>query len=301
MVRAILFSLVLYLLGQGRISNGLLACLCSLPVIFSIVDKRDHHHSNLLSMENISNASELAGIHPAPKVVFSLGLILFLVAAKSTALSGLVLVLSIGFFLTHAGADLRSYLDMMAAPVIFIFMSAIGIIVSVTKDPAGEMSVKLFNLYFSISEKSQLRAINLSLVSLASVSCLIGLAITTPIGDIIYFLRKIKCPKVFIEITYLIYRYIFTLSSLLASMQNSANSRLGLTSYKRTLKSAEMIANRLFNKSMRMALDSYSAMESRLYDGEIRFLERDYAESAFAYRAGGCFVLLMILYFAVLK
>lgn len=301
MIRSILFSLVLFLLGQGRISNTLLICLCLVPIVLSVVFKKDHHHSSLQIIENLSNHSALGRIHPGPKLIFAVSLIIFLVALKSMAISAIVLLCSIGFFLKFGRPSLHSYLDLMTGPLIFILMSTIGIILSVAKNPTSPTALKIFNLYFSISPESQIQAIRLSLVSLASVSSLINLAITTPIGDVIYFMRKIKCPKVFIEITYLIYRYIFTLSKLLASMQNSANSRLGFVSYKRSLETAKMIANRLFNKSMRMALNSYSAMESRLYDGDINFLERTYARSIFSYLAGGFFAFLILIYLLVIK
>lgn len=72
---------------------------------------------------------------------------------------------------------------------------------------------------------------------------------------------------------YLLYRYIFILLRVWQDMHMAARSRLGYVDYKTSLHTFGAVGGNLLAASMKRADQCYTAMESRCFAGEIRFLE----------------------------
>jgi cobalt/nickel transport system permease protein len=126
---------------------------------------------------------------------------------------------------------------------------------------------------------SILVATRLFLKSLASVSCLYFLTLTTPVFEVLSVLRKLKVPKLFIELMGLIYRFIFVLLDTANMIYISQNSRLGYSTMRNSYNSLGKLISALFISSYKRSQDIYTAMESRCYDGDINLLENDYKYS----------------------
>jgi cobalt/nickel transport system permease protein len=101
------------------------------------------------------------------------------------------------------------------------------------------------------------------------------MALSTPISEIIYVLRKAYVPKIIVALMSLIYRYIFILMDVSAKMKNSAKSRQGYCDFKTSCYTFGSIASNMLIIPLRKANAYYDAMESRCYDGELLFLEED--------------------------
>lgn len=232
-------------------------------------------------MENISLKSPLRDINPIYKLSYFVLLIGIVIYNKSFTISIITFLFSLFIFFFINKGSLDIYVGMIKAPIIFILLSGIGVMISFAKSPSDYLFLGMGDLFINITRKSQIDAQIISMTALSSVSLLITLGATTSIGDLIYALKKIKTPKIIIEMMYIIYRYIFLLSRLLNSMQTSGGMRGGFDNFKNTFRTSKYIAMRLFNKSMRMSLISYTAMESRLYEGDISFLKREYEDKNF--------------------
>lgn len=273
MFLAILASLVLYLLGLGRLNPFVIFIVIAGIASISFILDTGHNHNNLLIMEIISNRSPKKGINPILKLVITLLTIVIIVGGNSKLVSSVALIASIYHFTIINRTSYRYYLDFIHGPLIFILLSIFGIIISITKNSLGYIDIPLFGFFISITRSSQEKGIELLLISLSSVSVLINFAATTPLGDVIYALKKMKLPWALIELMYFLYRYVFSLFYVLNSLQISAKTRQGFLSIKNSYKTSMLLATRLFNKSFYMARNSYNAMESRMYQGQLRFLE----------------------------
>ncbi len=273
MFTIILASLVLYLLGLGRLNPFITYIGIAGIIGFFLFFDNEQHHNNLLIMETISNNSPQKGINPILKLFITLFTIVIIVGANSPLISFVALIASIYHFTIINKTSYKHYLDFIHGPLIFIMLSILGIIISITKTELGYIDIPIFSYFISITRTSQEKGIKLFLVSLSSVSVLINFAATTPMGDVIYALKKLKTPWVLIELMYLLYRYVFSLFYVFNSLQISARARHGFSGVRNSYKTSMMLATRLFNKSFYMARNSYNAMESRMYQGQLRFLE----------------------------
>ncbi|MBG9979515.1 energy-coupling factor transporter transmembrane component T family protein [Facklamia lactis] len=229
----------------------------------------------MMTMEVLSYQSKLRRIHPTIKVIFALVMLVLVIGSKQLTVSGLVLVSVLLFMTLYHKLPYQKIRTLFTAPLTFILMSTIGLMIAISTSSQPN-ALRIGAFYLSINHPSQEQALNLAMVSISSVALLLHYAISTPIGDVIFSLKQLHVPKVVIEIMYFIYRYIITLSIQLDHLQRSSKSRLGFINQKRTLRSSLWIASQLFRQSLKLSLESFDAMESRMYQGELNFIERSF-------------------------
>jgi len=170
--------------------------------------------------------------------------------------------------------SLKYYLKLMIIPLGFLILSTIAIIVNISDEPLSSISIALLGKYISITTASFYYGCNLILVSLAAVSCLYFLSLSTPVIDLLYVLKTIHCPELIIELLLLIYRFIFVLLDISNSIYTSQKCRLGNRNFKTSLKSASSLCAVMFIRALKKSSMLYDSMESRCYDGRINVLKR---------------------------
>ncbi|MCE5214144.1 MAG: cobalt ECF transporter T component CbiQ [Methanobacterium sp.] len=109
---------------------------------------------------------------------------------------------------------------------------------------------------------------------LGGFTCLAFLALTTPMNEFFTVLEHIKIPKIVIELSMLMYRYIFVFLDEARNMYHSQETRLGYSSIKKSIKSMGMLGSNLFIRTWLKGEHAYIAMESRCYDGSIRTMKK---------------------------
>ncbi len=110
---------------------------------------------------------------------------------------------------------------------------------------------------------------------LSGTSCLLFLAFTTPMNKLSSVLKLLKVPDIIIELSMLIYRYIFVVLEETTRMELSQRTRLGYTTFKKSLNSLSLLVTNVFIRAMNRGEKLHVAMESRCYDGKIELLEED--------------------------
>lgn len=106
-----------------------------------------------------------------------------------------------------------------------------------------------------------------------AVSCLYFLVLTTTMTDIFIILRRVHMPKILIEMSLLIYRYIFVFMEVTARMYTAQKLRLGYSSWKKRIRSTALLAGNLFIRTLEQGERTFIAMNARGYDGTIRTLD----------------------------
>jgi cobalt/nickel transport system permease protein len=96
------------------------------------------------------------------------------------------------------------------------------------------------------------------------------IGLTTPMTEIFKVLEDFKFPKVMLEISMLMYRYIFVSLDEAVTMYHSQETRLGYSSLKKSYKSMGILIANIFIKTWITGEKSFVSMQSRGYDGSIR-------------------------------
>jgi len=82
-----------------------------------------------------------------------------------------------------------------------------------------------------------------------------------------------RLPESLIELTMLIYRYIFVFLEIALSIMYAQTIRLGYSNFKRSIKSIGMLTSTLFIRSLEQGDKLFLAMNSRCYNGKITVFE----------------------------
>ncbi len=217
-------------------------------------------------MDFIAHNNNLSLMNPYYKLIIAILIMLFSLIVNNLIIDIIVFIL-MGILITLvAKISFKSYLKFITIPFIF---SAITCLYLIFFTGTGEI---IFNTHFFgivVTDKSLNLGINTFCRVFACFSCLGFLALTTPIAEILHCLRSCKVPKIFIEISLLMYNTIFIFLDQLDRMRNAQETRLGYFGTKSAYHSLASLFTNLFVKSLDKSEKLQCALDSRCYDGEI--------------------------------
>jgi cobalt/nickel transport system permease protein len=167
---------------------------------------------------------------------------------------------------------LKLYLKLLLAPLGFALT---GVIVIAFFSGSGQeiLSFELIGYPFSIKADGLELALLVLSRSLSGICCLYFLSLTTPMIELFAVLRASRLPESFIELSMLIYRYIFVFLDMALSIKYAQTVRLGYTNFRRSLTSMGMLVSTLFIRSWEQGDKLLLAMDSRCYDGKMALFE----------------------------
>jgi cobalt/nickel transport system permease protein len=230
-----------------------------------------HDSHNLLNIDILAQKSKLNYLNPEYKIFIGICSLILCVSIKSFILM-VVIGASMMFVTIYFGKlKLSAYFRLLSLPIVFLMLSGIAILIQISRTEIGIINIPFGHWYFSITRDSIGETGTVIIRSYCAITCLFMISLTTPIADIIGVLRKIKVPDIMIELMYLIYRYLMILIEVNAKMTIAANSRLGYKTFKSSYRSMFGIATNLLVLSFKRASISFDAMESRGYNGSIKF------------------------------
>ena len=99
------------------------------------------------------------------------------------------------------------------------------------------------------------------------------IALTTPMIEIFAVLKTLRIPQFVIELSMMIYRYIFVFLDQAAMIHSAQVMRLGDAGTKNSISSFAMLCSVLFLRSWEQGERLIVAMDSRCYDGKLDLIE----------------------------
>lgn len=230
----------------------------------------------MISIDKLSYISPLKKANPFEKLIFAF-ITMFLCLILNKIATSLIVMVIMTFLTIYKGKiPLGTYLKLMLLPSAFLITGILSIAINIGSNDNYLFYFNILNLKIGCTQGSLLLSLRLLLKSLSSVSCLYFLSLTTPIIDILSVLKKLKLPKILIELMSLIYRFIFVLLETAHMIYISQSSRLGYTDLKTSYNSLAKLISALFINSYKRSEDIFIALESRCYDNDINVLEDTY-------------------------
>lgn len=234
----------------------------------------------MISIDKLAYISELRKTNPMEKFIFSILTMIVCIVLNNIVVSIITLLLMASITIFKGKIPAKTYGKLILLPMVFLIIGIINIAVNLIQSNKDALfSFNMFNLRLGITEDSLLSALRIFFKALASVSCLYFLTLTTPVFEVLSVLRKLKVPKLFVELMSLIYRFIFVLLDTANMILISQSSRLGYSTIKISYNSLGQLITSLFISSYKRSQDIYTAMESRGYNGEINLIENNYIVS----------------------
>lgn len=198
-------------------------------------------------VDRLAYGSSWRFIHPGEKLVLFLVLSFWGFLPFWWIRLGLLLVFPVLFF--WSGVAFPLFGRLLLVPFLFLFSGVLVVMFS--------------------SQGNWWEGIQLALRSMVMVSSFLLLTSTTPIPDLLGFLRRFRSFKVFADIALLTYRYLFVFSERAEKVYCAQQARLGYGSFRRGLTALAMLVGGLLLYSLRTMEVLRLALEARGFGGEL--------------------------------
>lgn len=253
--------------------------------------------SEHIQMDALAYSSRMLNWAPLGKLLLVIVVLIANVMTDSVVTT--FAVLAIGLVLMAYSTNMRIpfMLAVAIGEAILILIVACGII-SINGDPSEpciwHADFLWLDLYMTADSFNQAWLVMIRAV--AGITVMMAFATSTPIPHLAQALRQIRIPDEICEIVVLIYRYAFLLLERMDTMWSAANSRLGFTGFKRSMRTIASIAVGIFTSSMNLADKAQVSLDCRGYRGYFPIWNRPQkAGAGWVAAAAAVFVLLFVL------
>ncbi|MCW3995165.1 MAG: cobalt ECF transporter T component CbiQ [Candidatus Bathyarchaeota archaeon] len=259
-------------------------------------------HSDLYAeVDRSAYTNALAKNSPITKTFFALSALAIGVSAQSFVVPIIVFILCTCLSLGFAKVKPRLYLGLFVYPTLMLILSCIILALffgsgqSLIDIPLPWTTWAIYKSGISISVNTFFRVEG-------ALSCLFFLVLTTSINDLCVLLRRIHMPQVMVEMSMMIYRYIFLFLEITEKMILAQKLRLRRSGWLSSIRSLAMLIGSLFIRTLDQGERTLVAMTARGYGGEIRILDDFPAPRKIALLGIAFFdVLLIVLIFLTLN
>jgi len=166
----------------------------------------------------------------------------------------------------------RFYAELAIAPLSFAIFGTAIILFFFGSGPEIFSLELLGNRIGASAEGADLAVLVVSR-TLSGMCCLFFLALTTPMVELFAVLKRLRMPDSFVELSMMIYRYIFVLLEEAIRMRHAQVMRLGYDGFRSSIQSFSMMASTLFLRTWEQGEKLYTAMDARCYDGKLSLFE----------------------------
>jgi len=228
---------------------------------------------NRVLTEQSAYSNRWRRVTPFAKGWFSLCGMVAAFAAASPRSALLVALILCAVTILGAGVPPLRYLR-VAAPA-FLFLLASGLSLALSLDFGGTAGGA--SLHLATAELPRLAQICRR--SLACLTALLFLTLTTPLADIISLMRRCRVPDTLLDLMTLCYRTLFVLSETVHDTITAQSARLGYAGLRLSLRSlGGLVANLTVHVWQRSQALHLAAL-ARNNDGALSFLETVYPHS----------------------
>ena len=232
----------------------------------------------MTGIDQYAYTSPFSGVHPGEKILLAIMTMLVVLGLDSALVSSLVLLVMTALILLPGRVPCRIYLRLLFIPLVFLLVGCLSVAVLIQSEPSGLIvSLRAGAYWIGVSGLSLYSSLVLLLRCLACLACMYFLALTTPVIQIVYVLRRIKLPPAFVEVMGLIYYAIFDFLATAGEMCLAQNSRCGYNSFAASMRSLSTLAFNLFIKFLHRSNQSYDALLARGFTGSLQVLEESFS------------------------
>ena len=224
--------------------------------------------SEHIQMDALAYSSRMLNWAPLGKLLLIIVVLIANVMTDSVVTALAVLAIGLALMAYSTNMRIPFMLGVAIGEAILILIVACGII-SINGDTSQPCIWRAdflwLDLYMTADSFNQAWLVMIRAV--AGITVMMAFATSTPIPHLAQALRQIRIPDEICEIVVLIYRYAFLLLERMDTMWSAANSRLGFSGFKRSMKTIASIAVGIFTSSMNMADKAQVSLECRGYRG----------------------------------
>ncbi|MEW9076844.1 cobalt ECF transporter T component CbiQ [Terrisporobacter glycolicus] len=213
-----------------------------------------------------------------PNMKFAIGMLLLILSLINPYNYISLLVIGIMSFVIVgiAKIEFKDYIHFIKIPLVFLILSIIMILLNFSKDKESLLySINIGSLYIGVSNESIVSSTRLFFRALSCLTCIYFIMLTTPFNQLIFVFKKLHLPDIVLEISMLMYRFIFIFMEEVSDIRKSQELRFGYINLKNGYNSFGLLVNMLFKRMMIRYDEMSIVLDMKLYDGTFYIVEED--------------------------
>ncbi|MFA6372567.1 MAG: cobalt ECF transporter T component CbiQ [Methanothrix sp.] len=207
------------------------------------------------------------------KLLLGLGAILLCVSSATPTAPLFIAVTMSLITVRLAKIPGRFYSTLLLIPFSFSLLSA-AVVAFMHGGGDQLFTFNVFSICLVIREDGANLALLLIARTFGGMCSLFFIALTTPMIETFSILKSVGLPDFLVELSMLIYRYIFVFMDQAAVIHSAQVMRLGDAGVKNTLNSFSMLSSVLFLRAWEQGERLVVAMDARCYDGKLDLVEQ---------------------------
>lgn len=219
----------------------------------------------------LSYNNALRQLSPMWKSLFT-ALMFLLALILHPVLQLVITVWMMSWCLLHARIPVRTYGLLFGTALMFYGLSLPALLAEFGYPAAGQAVVFRLPagvLTFYITADGLLRAGELLARVAACMSCSFFLMFTTPFGELLQVLRRLRVPQIVLELMLIMYRFLFLLTDTAHGLMLARRLRGGRRGYRARLRESAAMAGVLLSSTMHRYYGLSHGLLTRGFTGEI--------------------------------
>ena len=211
-----------------------------------------------------------------PNMKFAIGMLLLVLSLINpyNYISLLIIAIMSFVIVVIAKIEFKDYIHFIKIPLVFLIISIIMILLNFSRYKESLLySINIGSLYIGVSNESIISSTRLFFRALSCLTCIYFIMLTTPFNQLIFIFKKLHLPDVVLEISMLMYRFIFIFMEEVADIRKSQELRFGYINLKNGYNSFGLLVNMLFKRMMIRYDEMSIALDMKLYDGTFYLVE----------------------------
>ena len=219
-------------------------------------------------IDDYAYKNKLYKVNPNKKFIIGMLLLILSLINPFNYISLLIIALMSFVIVVIAKIELKDYLHFIKIPLTFLIISIIMILLNFSHNKEIFLySIKIGNLYVGVTNESLKSAIHLFFRALSCLTCIYFIMLTTPFYQLIFVFIKLHLPDVVLEISMLMYRFIFIFMEEVSDIRKSQELRFCYINLKNGYNSFGLLVSMLFKRMMIRYDEMSIALDMKLYDG----------------------------------
>lgn len=226
-------------------------------------------------IDDYAYKNKLSKVNPNAK--FTIGMLLLILSLINpyNYISLLIIAIMSFVIVGVAKIELKDYIHFIKIPLVFLIVSIIMILLTFSRDKEALLySINIGSLYIGVSNESIISSTRLFFRALSCLTCIYFIMLTTPFNQLIFVFKKLHLPDIVLEISMLMYRFIFIFMEEVADIRKSQELRFGYINLKNGYNSFGLLVNMLFKRMMIRYDEMSIALDMKLYDGTFYIVEQ---------------------------
>jgi cobalt/nickel transport system permease protein len=224
-------------------------------------------------LDDYAQSNALRDTNPRLKLLLGLGAILLCVFSATPIAPLFIAATMVLITVKLAKIPWRFYSALLLIPLSFALVSAI-VVAFMTGTGDQLFAINVFGLELDISTDGANLALLLIARTFGGMCSLFFIALTTPMVEIFSDIKSLGVPETVIDLSMLIYRYIFVFLDQATVIHNAQVMRLGDAGIRKSLNSFGMLSSVLFLRSWEQGERLIIAMDARCYNGKLNIMEQ---------------------------